>query len=51
MNATIRGICPVCARSVALLKDGRLGRHGGNNQRDWPPQNCAGWGQLPKEDR
>lgn len=49
-DADVRGICPVCNRSVALLKDGRVGRHGSKTKGQWPPLNCVGWGQLAKAD-
>lgn len=49
-DRNIRGTCRVCGRSVALLKDGRIGRHGLKKPHLWPPQNCSGWSQMPKED-
>jgi hypothetical protein len=48
MDAKIRATCRECSRSVALLKDGRIGRHGVKGV--WPPRNCPGWGQMPKDD-
>ena len=42
--------CPVCDRPVAILRDGRIGRHGHKGDPPvWPPQTCPGWGQMPKE--
>lgn len=49
MDITVRGNCRVCGRSTALLKDGRIGRHGLKGKGVWPPQNCSGWGQMPKD--
>lgn len=44
---TVRASCPACGRQVAVLADGRIGRHGSTSKGG----NCGGWGQLPKEDR
>jgi hypothetical protein len=47
-----RGICSVCGRSINLLNDGRIGRHGDRTTKGaWPPRNCDGWGKAPKEDQ
>lgn len=44
-----RGICPVCGRSIMLLSENRIGKHGLKGIASvWPPQNCPGWGQPAK---
>lgn len=43
------GLCRICGRPTALLKDGRVGRHGLRKANVWPPQNCSGWSQMPTE--
>ncbi len=44
-----RGICPACDRSIALTKTGVVRNHGAKDK-SWPPSNCAGSRQEPKED-
>jgi hypothetical protein len=49
-----RGICPVCERSVQLLKNGTMGPHTtGRPAQSWPYRSprCLGWlsGHKPKE--
>lgn len=43
-----RGTCPVCDRNISLTKAGAIRQHGAKDG-SWPPSNCAGWGQKPKE--
>jgi hypothetical protein len=45
-----RGVCPVCARPIALTLAGRLRRHGAKEPGVWPPENCAGTGRVPAND-
>ena len=40
-----RGLCPECGRSIALVKDGTIGRHG--DKKTFPPKDCPGRGQKP----
>ncbi len=46
---TVRGVCRVCGRPISLLRDGRIGVHGAKIKGQWPPERCAGWGQMPEE--
>jgi hypothetical protein len=45
-----RGTCPECGRSIMLLADDRIGKHGlktpKGQKQVWPPQNCPGWGKA-----
>lgn len=50
-KASAYGSCPVCGAWKALLKDGRVGRHGGGDKGVWPPQLCKGWGEMPTQVR
>lgn len=43
-----RGACPTCDRGIALTRDGKVRTHGAKDK-SWPPVNCAGSGQNPKE--
>ena len=47
-----KGSCSVCGRETVLLKDGRIGRHADKYRKltTWSPQNCSGWGKMPKVD-
>lgn len=40
-----KGLCPVCMREYALLKDGRITRHGSGRRNVWPPEICQGFGE------
>lgn len=42
-----QGTCPVCGRQITLTQDGTIRRHG--DKKSWPPKDCAGYGQKPKE--
>lgn len=44
-----RGTCPACLRSIALTKAGTVGKHG--DKKSFPPQDCAGYGREPKDER
>jgi len=48
--ASPRGTCPSCHRPIALTLAGRLRRHGSKEPGVWPPENCAGIGQVPAND-
>ncbi len=43
-----RGLCPVCGRDIALTKAGKVRTHGAKSEA-WPPVNCDGSSQDPKE--
>jgi hypothetical protein len=43
-----RGACRVCDREFNLRKDGKVRNHGAVTN-EWPPMNCAGAGDWPKE--
>lgn len=43
-----RGACPTCGRSISLTKAGLIRTHGAKSGA-WPPENCVGTGQKPKE--
>ncbi len=43
-----RGPCPACGRSISLTKTGKVRTHGAKNDA-WPPVNCDGSNQTPKE--
>lgn len=47
-RAGARGDCPVCGRNSRLTKAGKVWTHGADTG-VWPPMNCLGSGQSPKE--
>lgn len=47
-----RGICrePACGRSISLTRKGVLRTHGAKTPGVWPPMECPGSGEPPKEE-
>lgn len=42
--------CPICNRTdITIKKDGTLRVHGSKKRGVWPPRDCDGSGQKPKE--
>lgn len=42
-----RGECQVCGRSITLTQSKKIRAHG--DKKSWPPANCRGSGNVPKE--